>query len=202
MNDYDMENRKDKRPQILFAHSAGTQEGPGEGSFDLVSHLKAALSQECEIHFPKIEDPEAPTYEMWKMMFDDVFRTISKPLMLIGHSLGGSMLVKYLSEEQPDTDITALFLVATPAWGKRDWKVAEFMLRKDFQGSVGHIPRIYLYHCINDEIVPFGHLDFYKKAFQTATVRALDGNDHAFANGLPELVADIRSTAHSPRSTV
>jgi uncharacterized protein len=187
-----MNHQKQQRQQILFAHSAGTQEGPGEGSFDFVSQLKSALAKDYEIHYPIIDDPEAPTYEMWRTMFDDALRKISKPLILIGHSLGGSMLLKYLSKEQPDTDITALFLVATPAWGKRDWKVAEFMLRKDFQKSLGNIPRIYLYHCINDEIVPFDHLNFYTKAFPMATVRALDGNDHAFANGLPELVADIR----------
>jgi uncharacterized protein len=185
---------KNKEPiQILFAHSGGGQGSPGEGSFDLVASLRQQLSTEYQIHYPIIEDPEAPTYSMWNRLFSAELGRIKEPIILIGHSLGGSMLLKYLSEERPPSTVSALFLVATPLWGKNGWKVEDFVLKENFEAQLRHISKVYLYHCKDDSIVPFEHLNFYKSAFPHAVVRALNGADHAFPNGLPELVSDIKS---------
>jgi predicted alpha/beta hydrolase family esterase len=181
-----------KLKQILFAHSGGEQGSQGKGSFDLVSALKAELSNEYKIHCPIIDDPEAPTYEKWKILFSREFNKIEEPIILVGHSLGSSMLLKYLSEENPNTSISGLFLVATPLWGKGGWDVDDFVLQKNFEATLIHISKVCLYHCKNDSIVPFDHLAFYKKAFPNSTVRELNGKDHAFAKGLPELVSDIK----------
>ncbi|MBC8051908.1 MAG: hypothetical protein H7Y13_02475 [Sphingobacteriaceae bacterium] len=59
----------DKSQHILFAHSGGEQGSAGQGSFDLVSYLREKLSNKHEISYPIIEDPKAPTYEMWKILF-------------------------------------------------------------------------------------------------------------------------------------
>lgn len=182
-----------KPKKILFAHSGGRQSGPGEGSFDLVAYLKKELSPEYEVHFPIIENPEAPTYKMWAHLFAAEFKAINEPVILIGHSLGASMLVKYLSEESPAIEISALFLVATPLWDKNGWDIEEFALQENFELQLRHIENVFLYQCKEDDIVPFEHLNFYIKAFPHATVRALDGTDHVFADGLPELVEDIKS---------
>jgi hypothetical protein len=95
--------------KILFAHSGGEQGSAGQGSFDLVAYLEKELGNEFEIHYPIIDDPEAPTYEMWKMLFAKEFKTIVQPTILIGHSLGGSMLLKYISEEKPKISISCFF---------------------------------------------------------------------------------------------
>lgn len=188
-----MTNSSKEHKQILFAHSGGGQGSPGEGSFDLVSYLKKKLSSEYDIHYPIINDPEAPTYKMWKKLFSTEFKKIKQPLILVGHSLGGSMLLKHLSEERPKITIKALFLVATPLWGRNGWDVEDFVLQENFEAGLKNKTQVYLYHSINDAIVPYKHLDFYKVAFPHSTVRVLNGTDHAFANGLPELVADIKA---------
>ena len=188
-----MTNTGKEPKQIFFAHSGGAQGHPGEGSFDLVSSLKQQLSNEYDIHYPIIDDPEVPTYKMWKKLFSAEFKRIKQPVILIGHSLGGSVLLKYLSEERPKIAVSALFLVATPLWGKNGWEVEDFVLQEGFESELKHITKVYLYHCNKDAIVPFEHLSFYKAAFPHAIVRVLDGTDHAFATGLPELVADIQA---------
>jgi predicted alpha/beta hydrolase family esterase len=184
-------NNKKLRP-ILFAHSGGAQGNPGQGSFDLVSYLQKEVSGQYEVHYPLIENPEEPTYEMWQDLFSKEFSKIKDPVILIGHSLGGSMLLKYLSEENIRISISGLFLIAAPLWGKNGWDVDDFELQENFGEVLQNIPNIYLYHCRNDEFVPFEHLKFYKKAFPNAVIRELSGKDHAFAKGLPELVLDIR----------
>ena len=181
---------KKKLKKILFAHSAGAQYGKGKGSYDLVKYLKIKLSGEFEILFPKIEKPNSPTYEKFKKMFALAFKEINEPVILIGHSLGASTLLKYLSEEKPDISISGLFLVATPHW-KSDMK--EFQLKENFQASLKSIPTIFLYQSKYDSEVPFEHLEFYEKIFKNATVRKLPGKEHIFSKGLPELVSDIKA---------
>lgn len=178
---------------VLFAHSGGGQGYPGQGSFDLVSCLRQELVGKYEITYPIIEDPEAPTYEMWQRLFSQEFNKLHKPKILVGHSLGGSMLLKYLSEEKPNVDISALFLIAIPHWGETGWEVDDFKMNTDLGGELSHITKIFFYHSHDDFIVPFTHLEFYKSAFPNAIIRVLKGNDHAFAKGVPELVSDIRS---------
>jgi len=185
-----MANAKTEVKKILFVHSAGPQYGNGKGSYDLVKYLKSKLSDEFEILFPIIEKPKSPTYEKFKKMFASVFAKITEPIVLIGHSLGGSTLLKYLSEERPDISISGLFLVAPPHW-KSNMK--EFQLKENFQVSLKNIPAIFLYHSKNDPEVPFENLEFYETAFTTSTVRKLSGRDHIFSKGLPELVSDIKS---------
>ena len=182
--------RKKKLKKILFAHSAGPQYSEGKGSYDLVKYLKQKLSNEFEILFPKIEKPGTPTYAKFTEMFASSFAKIKDPVILIGHSLGGSTLLKYLSEEKPDISIPGLFLVSTPHW-KSNMK--EFQLEDNFQNSLKDIPAIFLYHSKNDPYVPFENLKFYKAAFKTATVRELPGKEHTFSKGLRKLVSDIKT---------
>ena len=174
---------------ILFAHSAGAQSKAGQGSYDLVAYLKKELGNAFDISCPVIEDPEDPTYAMWKSTFDAAFKKITAPVVLIGHSLGASTLLKYLSEEKPGIPVVSLHLVATPHWGEN---MKDFMLKDNFEDALTGIPKIFLYQSVNDKIVPFEHLGFYREAFKQAVVHELPGNDHVFAKGLPELVNDIR----------
>ena len=187
------------KKQILFAHSAGPQNGPGQGSHDLVSWLRAELNDEYEIFAPVIEHPESPTYTQWKKVLKAAFAATKDPLFLIGHSLGGSVLLKYLSEETPPIAVDGLFLIAVPYWGAEDWKVEEFMLRKDIEKALRDIPAIYLYHSAEDESVPVSHLSLYRNKLKNAVVRELKGYGHEFSHGLPELVKDLHSTTSQQR---
>ncbi len=69
----------------------------------------------------------------------------------------------------------------------------EFQLKEDFQSLLNDIPRIFLYHSKNDKDIPFQSLKFYEKAFTSAVVRTLPGQEHTFSKGLPALVSDIQT---------
>ncbi len=179
--------------QIFFAHSGGPQGSPGRGSYDFVQWLRNKFDDEFQIYDPIIEEPDAPANQMWKGMFNREFPKLTNPVFLIGHSLGGSILLKYLSEETCKLQIAGLFLVAPPYWGKQGWEAEDFALRHDFSITLPAIPEIHLYHCLNDHVVPVDHADFYQKLIPTASIHKLNGNDHAFADGLPLLVEHIKS---------
>ena len=181
-----------KRKAIFFAHSAGGQDGPGQGSYDLVQNLRKELADQFDVLYPIVKNPEEPSYENWSAMLAEEFPKLQSPVILVGHSLGGSVLLKYLAEHPVNIKVSGLFLVATPHWGLN---VEQFMLRGDFKERLSHLSPIYLYHSIDDAIVPFQHLNFYRNAFKRAWIRALGTDDHIFSNGLPELVADLKRLA-------
>src|SRR5690348_16781926 len=82
--------------------------------------------------------------------------------MLVGHSFGGSILLKYLATEAYRIHIAGLFLVATPYWsGDEDWQI-EHALPEDFAAKLPQIARIVLYHSRNDGEIPFAHLERFK----------------------------------------
>ena len=178
------------KTKIVFAHSAGPQYGQGKGSYDLVNYLKTNLADEFQILFPTIEKPNSPTYHKFKDLFKLTFSELTEPVILVGHSLGGSTLLKYLSEEKTDISMLGLFLVSTPYW-KSNMK--EYQLKENFQTSLPSIPKLFLYHSESDPEVPISHLEVYEKALKNAVVRKIKGDEHIFSKGLPELVSDIKS---------
>lgn len=177
--------------QIFFAHSGGAQGSPGQGSFNFVEWLRSSLEKEYRIHYPIIENPEEPTYGMWKSMFDKEFPKLRGEVILIGHSLGGSMLLKYLSEVKSKFQIKGLFLIAIPFWGEDGWNVDDFVLSDHFSEHLPVLSTVHLFHSINDTIVPFQHVEFYKSHIPNAMIHKLNGDDHAFVDGLPKLVEQI-----------
>ncbi len=140
-------------------------------------------------------DPENPKYTLWKAQLEKEFASLNGELIVIGHSLGGSVLLKYLSEKSVKQSISGLFMIAAPYWGKDDdWQAGEYTLSEDFALKLPQVSQIFFYHSFNDEIVPFAHLGHYLEKLPQAVNRTFKGNDHYFNNGLPHLVDDIKGS--------
>ncbi len=179
------------KKHILFIHSAGPQQ-QGEGSSGLVTYLKNELGNDFEIHHPLMPDPENPRYDAWKKKLHKDLSTLQGEAILIGHSLGGSVILKYLSEEKYTASIKALFLVSTPYWGKTSWEMDEYVLGKDFAEKITPFSHLFLYHSKGDEWVPFSHLKLYATELPNAVIREIEGHEHEFSNGLLQLIEDIK----------
>ena len=177
---------------VLFIHSAGSQSG-GQGSSPLLKHLRDGLGTAYNIISPNMPAPTKPSYERWKQELDKQFSKINSVPILIGHSLGGSVLLKYLSEQRHEIQIAGLFIIAAPYWGSEDWKVEEFILRDNYAKYLPAETKLYLYQSCDDEAVSIDHLRFYSTAIPNSIVRKLDGGGHTFKDGLTELVQDIKN---------
>jgi predicted alpha/beta hydrolase family esterase len=176
---------------ILFIHSAGSQEGEHEGSNDLLRRLREGLGVGVTLLAPRMPSPDNPTYASWKKALDALIPTLPDEVVLVGHSLGGSVLLKYLSEEAFTPRIAGMVLIAMPYWGVQDWDVSEYMLREDFPTGLPAIRPLYLYQSDNDDVVSPDHVKYYATLLPTATVRTPAGMGHLFAKPCPELIDDI-----------
>ncbi|PLR99216.1 hypothetical protein CVD19_02545 [Bacillus sp. T33-2] len=87
--------------------------------------------------------------------------TIKAEVAVVGHSLGASFLLKYLSEEKQVQPISGVFLIAPPYWGAEDWEVDEYLLCEDFESRLPDKQNIIFYHSRDDQWVPFTHLAMY-----------------------------------------
>lgn len=177
--------------QVLFIHGAGP--GAYDADEKLVASLQAALGTDYAVRYPLMPNSDAPTYESWKAQILKELAAVERNVILVGHSLGGSVLLKVLSEEQVTTPIDGLFVAASPFWGEKDWEVDEYVLRDGFAERLPKGMLIFLYHGREDKIVAFEHLAIYAAKIPQATVRELDGRGHQFKNDLSEVAADIAS---------
>lgn len=88
----------------------------------LVASLQEALEKEYVVHYPLLTNTAEPDFGRIKQI-GDAISLIKEELILVGHSLGASMLLKYLSVAEVKKKITGIF--ATPFWsGDEDWKRA------------------------------------------------------------------------------
>jgi len=176
---------------ILFMHGGG-----GEGAYAedgiLAASLQKALGSAYEVRYPKMPLEESASYSDWKAQIVMELSSLDDDVILVAHSVGGSILLKYLSEEQVETPIAGLFLLATPYFGgDENWNYPEMDLAQDFATRLPAIPRIFLYHSRDDEVVPFAHLALYAAKLPQAIVRIQDGRGHQFGNDLADVAEDI-----------
>jgi uncharacterized protein len=175
---------------VLFIHGAG--DGAYEEDRLLAASLQNALGSAYEVRYPKMPEEDSAEYADWKAQIASELATLDGEVILVGHSVGGSVLLKYLSEEQVENPIAGLFVIATPYWSGQDiWKWDEARLPEDVATKLANIPRIFLYHSRDDKTVPFAHLALYAAKLPQATIREVDGRGHQFGNDLADVAEDI-----------
>lgn len=177
------------RLPVLFIHSAGPQ-GRNEGSSFLLRYLVHQLGDRFDVSSPAMPEPDAPHYHTWKSTLE-TYLSKHERTVLVGHSLGGSVILKYLAEATPATSVLGLFLVASPYWSSQGWDVEEFLVPESarFPG----IGPVFLYHSEDDEVVPVEHMRLYAGQLPSATLRPCNHRGHLFSKGLPELITDIKN---------
>jgi uncharacterized protein len=175
--------------QVLFIHGGGGEAFEADGR--LVRSLRETLGPDFEVEYPEMPDGEAPGYRAWSDRISRKLAASNGEVILVGHSLGGSILLKHLSEERMEKPITGVFLIAAPYWGTVEWRVAEFELREDFPAALPEDVPIFLYHSRDDEVVPFAHLALYAGRLPHATIREFDGRGHQLGDDLSEVTEDI-----------
>ena len=176
---------------VLFIQGGGGKEDY-DADAKLVNSLKEALGESYSIHYPLLLDHPSPDFGRSKQIGKEI-SLIEGEIILVGHSLGASMLLKYLSENEAKKKIAGIFLISTPFWsGNEDWKTG-LKLQENFADKLPEDLRIFFYHCRDDEEVPFEHLLLYAKKLPHATVREIISGGHQLNNDLTIVADDIKS---------
>jgi len=153
--------------------------------------LGEKLGRNFEVVLPAMPNKINAKYPEWKIWFEKLTPHIKSGVVLVGHSLGGIFLAKYLSENKSPKKIKAVFLVAAVYDKDSDGHpVLSFSLPQKLNLKT---KKIYLYHSKDDPIVPFSALEKYRKLLPEAEVRVFKNKGHFNEETFPEIVKDIKS---------
>jgi hypothetical protein len=180
----------------MMSHQVLLIQGGGEGAYrddaKLASNLRGRLGPAYEVRYPAMPHEGEPDYKSWKRIILDEAGDMGEGAILVGHSIGASVLIKILTDQGPTLSIAGVFLIAGPFWHDHEfWRWDEVALPMDAAERCPRDVPLFLYHGEADEIVPVLHLDMYVKALPQAFVRRLAGRNHQLNDDMREVARDI-----------
>lgn len=176
--------------QVLFIQGGGDDGYSADAA--MVASLQQSLGDSYQVIYPQMPDNEdAPDFG-WLAQIGRKIEQLQDGAILAGHSLGASMLLKYLAENEVTKPIAGIFLLAAPYWnGDEEW-VQGLKLPLDFPKCLPQNVPLFFYHSKDDEEVPFAHLDFYRHFLPSATFTEVETGGHQFYNDLGLVAGDMK----------
>lgn len=165
-------------------------------------NLGKDLGSDFEVFQPEMPSSEDAKYAEWKVVFEKAAAFLESDAILVGHSLGGIFLARYLSENTMKVRIAAVFLVAAPFFKPSKKGDARTGMRANAGFTVSDTPgffkrleaqagKVTIYHSEDDQVVAVSHAKLYKKGMPHAEYVIFKDRGHFRAEHFPELVKAI-----------
>ncbi len=135
-------------------------------------------------------------YEDWKIWFERYIPFLRNSVILIGSSLGGIFLAKYLSENKFPKKILATYLICPPfdnTLSEEDL-VGGFRLKSDLSLLEKNSRNLTLLFSKDDDAVPVSHAEKYRNKLKNAKIIIYKSkNGHFRISKFPEIVKMIKN---------
>ena len=142
--------------------------------------------------------PENAKYSEWKIHFERYFPKLRNNIILIGNSLGGIFLAKYLSEHKFPKKVLSTYLICPPfddTLSKEDL-VGGFKLKPNLSLLEKNSKNLYLMFSKDDVVVPVSHAKKYRKKIRNAKIIIYKSkNGHFKIPKFPEIIKLIKDDA-------
>ncbi len=157
------------------------------------------LGDGYEVFMPTMPNKQNAQYKEWKIWFERYFEYLTDGAILIGCSLGGYFLVKYLSENKLPFTAKSLIVMAAPFANFHNSALSRER-GGDFEPKPDNLHNIYqsveqisLLHSKDDFVVPYEHALKYKEALPEAELITFADKNHFLVEELPELIDIIHT---------
>jgi len=152
------------------------------------------LGENFDVLLPQMPNKTSAHFEEWKIWFEKVIPFIKDDALLIGHSLGGIFLAKYLSENNISKKIKATIIVSAPFDDEKTGRsLADFKLSSSLTKFADQGGKIYLIQSKDDPEVPFENIEKYKKSLPEAETMIFGKRGHFLQEDFPEIIKLIKS---------
>ncbi len=183
--------------QEEYLHYLGTREiSIEEKNSWSGEYLKEELNDTCKIIKPRMPLSENAKYEEWKIHFERYFGYLDDKIILIGTSLGGIFLSKYLSENIFPKKLVSVYLVCPPF---DDTLIGEdlaggFDLKDDLTLIEKNCENLTLMFSKDDDCVPVSHAEKYRNKLKNVNIVIFESkNGHFKVEEFPEIVQMIKN---------
>ena len=180
------------RRQVLFIQGGGTGTHD-EWDDKLVDSLRRELGDAWEIRYPRMPAEGDPSDAAWGPAISEAIATLEDGAVVVGHSVGGTLLIHRLAERPPAANLAAIVLIAAPFVGVGGWPGEDFELPANLGALLPAGVPVHLFHGLEDDTVPPAHDDLYARAIPQAQLHRLPWRDHQLGNDLAEVASLIRT---------
>ncbi|MDQ7798979.1 MAG: alpha/beta hydrolase [Candidatus Edwardsbacteria bacterium] len=159
-------------------------------------YLDIRLGRDFEIIRPVMPLKENARYDDWKIHFERYFPYLRNDLILIGTSLGGIFLAKYLSESRFPKRILSVYLICPPFDDTLPGEdlAGGFKLKSDLSLIEKNTRNLYLLFSRDDDVVPVSHAAKYAARLKKANIIIYASkNGHFKLSEFPEIIKTIRN---------
>ena len=182
---------REKR-QLLFV------QGGGKGVHDewddkLIESLRRGLGDGFDIRYPRMPQEGDPDYARWKPVLQEQIGRLPTGAILVGHSVGATIVIRLLSEQARVRKLGGMFFIAAPFLGDDGWPADDVRFSAELGARLPEDIPIHFFHGLDDETVPSSHADLYARAIPQGRVHYLPGRDHQLNNDFSEVATTILS---------
>lgn len=169
---------------IVFVHSASEQTKES-GSNPLLRTIPQGKYVWHKQHYPR---EKGQVYELWVEPFIESLNEIDdhEPVTLIGHSFGGTVIMKYLTENQVTQKIKQVILIGSPLFGCDDkFSDKDNELRDNAQSYI-NVPITHI-QSVDNNRVDIKHQACWQQRFPQMNIITKQSGQHEFHDGIDEL---------------
>lgn len=177
--------------QVLFVQGGGARTHD-EWDGVLVESLSRELGAGYEVRYPRMPQEDEPSYARWSVALRQELADLDDGAVVVGHSIGGTILVQTLAEHPDDRALDAIVLVSAPFVGADGWSATDLELATDLGERLPAGVPVHVFHGLRDDLVPPAHAALYARAIPGASVELLAGRDHQLDGDLGEVARVIR----------
>ena len=159
-------------------------------------YLEKKLGKDFDIIRPRMPLQDDAKYVDWKIFFERHFSYFRNNIILIGSSLGGIFLAKYLSENKFPKKIRATFMICPPYDNTVEGEdlVGGFKLSSDLSLIEKNSKKTYLMFSKDDPSVPVFHAEKYRNKLKDSEIIIYESkNGHFKISEFPEIVKIVKS---------
>ncbi len=157
--------------------------------------LEKKLGKKFEIIRPRMPLQDNAKYEDWRIHFERHLPFIRRGAILIGSSLGGIFMAKYLSEHKLSKKALSIYLVGAPFDDSLPTEdlVGGFKLKSDLSLIEKNYTNLHILFSEDDDVVPVSHAEKYKKKLPNAHIGIYKNKKgHFTAPTFPEIIKMIQ----------
>ena len=154
------------------------------------------LGNNFQVIRPTMPLKDNAKYDEWKINFERHFPYLKNNIILIGGSLGGIFLAKYLSEHKFSKKILSVYVIAPPFDNtvKGEDLVGGFKLKSNLSLIEKNCKKLNLLFSKDDDCVPISHAEKYRNKLKNANIIIYKSkNGHFRISKFPEIINMIKN---------